>query len=225
MRRRDDAIIMRQMVFENHRAIHQSYRSTNVIIRCANNYRWLGDTCAIHFAALKDVFVPFVDGASHLCVHFAEFLARKGRNRRKTWARRASDISMQKHLAASILAAYFPAAFEPSPLVSNVSSPVLPHLRLAVLSLFLAANNQRVSCIGKKEKSVKTLHSLYGPEWIFWYFRSNVFLLHMMNELLQVQCMNTTHRLTITIILILITLISSSSINSHWFFLTYLFIY
>jgi hypothetical protein len=37
---------------------------------------------------------------------------------------------MQKHLAASILAAYFPAAFEPSPLVSNVSSPVLPRLVL-----------------------------------------------------------------------------------------------
>lgn len=63
-----------------------------------------------------------------LSVHFAELLARKGRNR-KTWARGASDISMQKHLAASILAAYFPAAFEPSPLVSNVSSFPLPRFR------------------------------------------------------------------------------------------------
>jgi len=89
-------------------------------------------------ALARNVFAVerrFVDAASYLSVSIlpsfsqekAEIAGKRG----------ASDISMQKHLAASILAAYFP-AFEPSPLVSNVS---LPLSRFSVSSLFLAANN------------------------------------------------------------------------------------
>lgn len=65
---------------------------------------------------------------------------------------------MQKHLAASILA-----AFEPSPLVSNGFRA--PLATVFEPSLFLAANNR--GAVSEKEKSAETLRSFYVPEWIF----------------------------------------------------------
>jgi len=64
----------------------------------------------------------FVDAASYLSVSILPSFSQEKVEIGGKRERGASDISMQKHLAASILAAYFPAAFEPSPLVSNVSS-------------------------------------------------------------------------------------------------------
>lgn len=107
---------------------------------------------------------------------------------------------MQKHLAASIRAAYFPAAFEPSPLVSNASSPrfasprPVPSRSPPVARLFFSRQiTNEFSCTGEKEESVKTLRFLSAVlNGSFGYFRSNVFvcLLHTISELRQVRRMN-----------------------------------
>lgn len=119
------------------------------------------------YFAVERCFRPFCRRRFvSLSVHFAEFLSRKKRQKYGgERERRASDISMQKHLAASILAAYFPAAFESSPLVSNVSSLSSP--RLVVSFLFLAANNRRVSHRARRRREKRgNLTILSLRSWI-----------------------------------------------------------
>lgn len=84
-----------------------------------------------NISPLKGVFVPFVNAVSYLSVSILPVsfsLARKGRNTEENVNAELRTFQCKSILPRASWAAYFPAAFESSPLVSNVSSLASPRL-------------------------------------------------------------------------------------------------